>query len=149
MRGAVIGAARYEGLADDDDAVDRLFEWGELRLEPCHHHHAVGPMAGVVSSSMPAVVVKDEHSERVAHCTLNEGLGKVLRYGAYDNEVLERLSWMKRVLAPLLSKALERHGPVDLVALTAQALQMGDEGHNRNRAGTSLFVRTIAADLVE
>jgi hypothetical protein len=93
-------------------------------------------------------VLHDEEHGGSAYCTLNEGLGKVLRYGAYGGEVIDRLRWMQRVLGPLLRAAVLRHGPVDVRALIAQALQMGDEGHNRNRAGTSLLLREIAADLV-
>jgi hypothetical protein len=85
----------------------------------------------------------------VAYATLNEGLGKVLRYGAFDDEVVERLRWMERVLAPTLKEAINRHGPIDLQVLVAQALQMGDDGHNRNRAATSLFLRQIGAELLE
>src|SRR5438067_479343 len=105
-------------------------------------------MAGVVSPSMPVLVVDDvEHAAR-AFATLNEGLGKVLRFGAYDASVLERLRWMADTLGPALSRALAASGPLDLKMLTGQALQMGDECHNRNVAATSLFARLIAPALV-
>jgi len=149
LRGAIIGALLYEGWADDPDGAAALAASGEVDLAPCHAHGAVGPMAGVVSPSMPMYVVRDEESGTVARCTLNEGLGKVLRYGAYGPEVLDRLRWMERVLGPVLRAALRRHGPLDVRALGAQALQMGDELHNRNRAATALLLRTLAADLVE
>jgi hypothetical protein len=106
-------------------------------------------MAGIVSPSMPMYVIRDEEYGIEARCTLNEGLGKVLRYGAYGPDVIERLQWMEQVLAPVHRAALRAHGPIDIRALLAQALQMGDEGHNRNRAGTSLLVRELAADLAE
>ncbi|CAN5364928.1 DUF1116 domain-containing protein [soil metagenome] len=149
MRGALIGALLYEGLAADADEAVRMAERGDLALSPCHHHRTVGPMAGVVSPSMPLFELRDDTSGGTSYCTLNEGLGKVLRYGAYGAEVIDRLRWMERVLAPLLGAAVERHGPMDIRATVAQALQMGDEGHNRNRAGTSLFLREIVGDLVE
>jgi hypothetical protein len=149
LRGALLGAMLYEGLAASaDDAVAQLSS-GRIRLDSCHHRAAVGPMAGVVSPSMPMLAVADAGTGRRAFCTLNEGLGKVLRYGAYGPQVIERLRWMERVLGPLLRAAVRRHGPVDVKAIVAQMLQMGDEGHNRNRAGTSLFLREIVADLVE
>ena len=149
LRGAIIGAALYEGWARDPDAAAALAERGEIALAPCHEHGAVGPMAGVVSPSMPVYVVEDTAGGGRARCTMNEGLGKVLRYGAYGPEVIDRLHWMQRVLAPVQRAALEAHGPVDIRALVTQALQMGDEGHNRNRAGSSLFLRELAGDLVE
>ena len=147
LRGALIGAMLYEGLADHPDAAVELGP--SLELSPCHHHRSVGPMAGVISSSMPVAVVADGAGTGVAYATLNEGLGKVLRYGAFGDEVIERLGWMERVLGPTLQDVLRRHGPIDLQALIAQALQMGDDGHNRNRAVTSLFLREIGSYLVE
>lgn len=149
MRGALIGAMLLEGLAADaDEATDRLAE-GAVELRPCHEHAAVGPMAGVVSPSMWLLEVHDAEHGGTAYCSLNEGLGKVLRYGAYGPEVLERLRWMDRVLGPALAAALGRTGPIDLRALMAQALQMGDELHNRNRAATSLLLRALAPAVVE
>jgi len=148
MRGAVIGGLIYEGLAEDPQEAERLAGSGEIRFEPCHHHNAVGPMAGVMTASMPVWIVENEAFKNRAYCTLNEGLGKVLRYGAYSEEVIERLNWMRDALAPILQGALAAHGPLDLKTMIAQALQMGDEGHNRNRAGTSLLIRELAPFLV-
>lgn len=149
MRGALVGAALFEGLAEGPEHAEALFAGADgIALDPCHHHRAVGPMAGVVSPSMWMVLVEDaEHGGR-SYCSLNEGLGRVLRYGAYGPKVLERLRWMSAVLGPLLQAAVRRHGPVDLTAMIAQALQMGDELHNRNRAATSLLLREIGPDLV-
>ncbi len=146
MRGAIMGALLYEGIAASPEEAATLAASGRIELSPCHHHMAAGPMAGVVSPSMPVAVVED--GGRTAYATLNEGLGNVLRYGAYGPEVIERLRWMEQVLAPVVASALRITGPVDLRAITAQALQMGDDGHNRNRAGTSLFLRTLGAALV-
>lgn len=147
LRGALIGALLYEGRAADRDEAARLA--ATVPLSPCHHHHAAGPMAGVVSASMPLAVIEDPATGRRAYSTLNEGLGKVLRYGAYAPEVIDRLRWMESVLGPVLASALARTGPIDLGALIAQALQMGDDGHNRNRAGTSLLLRALGTALVE
>jgi hypothetical protein len=149
LRGAIVGALLYEDWATTPAEAERVASAGAIKLEPCHHHRAVGPMAGIVSPSMPMWVVDDSEYGGRAHCTLNEGLGKVLRYGAFAPEVIDRLRWMDAVLGPLLGEALRRHGPVDVRGLIAQALQMGDEGHNRNRAGTSLLVRELAGDIVE
>ena len=149
LRGAIIGAAVHEGIAADPEEAARLAERGGLRFGPCHDRGAVGPMAGVVSASMPVWIVENGAQGNRAFCTLNEGLGKVLRYGAYDTEVLDRLAWMRDVLARVLAAALARlDEPLDLRALIAQALQMGDEGHNRNRAGTSLLLRALLPALL-
>ncbi|SEU00111.1 YlbE family protein [Nonomuraea wenchangensis] len=149
LRGALIGAMLLEGRAGDERDAERRLAAGEAALRPCHEHGAVGPMAGVVSPSMWMFEVRDEEHGGLAYCSLNEGLGKVLRYGAYGPEVLERLRWMDEVLGPVLAATLAATGPLDLRALVAQALQMGDELHNRNRAATSLLLRELAPAVVE
>ncbi len=151
LRGAVIGGLLLEGRAETPEQAEHLAASGAVRFDPCHHHNAVGPMAGLITPSMPVWIVEDGGGHRAGnrtYCTLNEGLGKVLRYGAYAPEVIERLRFMADVLGPALGAALAERGPVDLKLLMAQALQMGDEGHNRNRAGTSLLFRELAAALV-
>ena len=148
MKGAVIGGLILEGLARTRQEAEAVAASGDILFEPCHHHSSVGPMAGVVTWSMPVWVLENKTFGNRAYCTLNEGLGKVLRYGAFSDEVLARLRWMAEDLGPALKKTLGRHGAIDMKSLIAQALQMGDEGHNRNRAGTSLFIREIAPDLV-
>jgi hypothetical protein len=147
-RGAVIGALIHEGLARDAAQAVAIAASGKIDFEPCHHHQTVGPMAGIVSASMPVWIIENTVFGNRAYATLNEGLGKVLRYGAYDEEVLARLRWMDAVLAPVMRAALDSHGPLDIGNLIAQALQMGDEVHNRNRAATSLLIRTLAPHLV-
>jgi hypothetical protein len=147
LRGAIVGACLYEGWAATPEEADGLASSGSIELAPCHDHGCAGPMAGIVSPSMPLWTVTDGNG-RTTRSTLNEGLGKVLRYGAFGPAVSERLAWMQRVLGPALAAALRRHGPVDAGSLIASMVAMGDEGHNRNRAGTSLLVRALAPDLV-
>lgn len=149
MRGALIGATLLEGLAPDATSASALLERGDIDLEPCHHRGAVGPMAGVVSPSMWVFVLEDLESGRRTHCTLNEGLGRVLRYGAFSDDVLDRLRWMSAVLGPVLRAAVRAHGPIDITAILSQMVQMGDEAHNRNRAGTLMIMRDLLPGAVE
>lgn len=149
MRGGVMGALVYEGLAKTPEEAAWLAKSSQIEFSPCHHHHAVGPMAGIVSPSMPVWIIRNEEFGNEAYCTQNEGLGQVLRYGAYGDEVIKRLNWMEEELYPALKAALEVSGPIDLRSLIAQALHMGDECHNRNKAGTSLLIRAIAPALGE
>ncbi|MFN2285550.1 MAG: DUF1116 domain-containing protein [Anaerolineae bacterium] len=148
-RGAIVGAAVYEGWAEDYEQAAAMAAAGEFTFDPCHHHHTVGPMAGIVSPSMPVFIVQNETFGNLTYGTQNEGLGRVLRYGAYGDDVLERLKWMEETLYPALKAALKATGPIDLRSIIAQALHMGDEVHNRNRAATSLFIRQIAPALIE
>ncbi len=145
LRGAMIGACLYEGWAQDAVEAETLLQSGAVRWEPCHHHGAVGPMAGVTSPSMQVYVVENVTHGNFAYSNLNEGYGKVLRYGAYSPEVLARLHWMNDVMGPLLAKALGRSGDgLDIRALLAESLHMGDEGHNRNKAGSLLYTTKLA-----
>jgi hypothetical protein len=147
MRGALLGAIQYEGWAADLGAAQALVEAGGITLQPCHSVNAVGPMAGLITPSMPLMVVENrEHGNR-AYCTLNEGLGKVLRYGANDASVLERLRWLQQVVAPALHTALQRADGIDLRVLMAQALLMGDEMHQRNVAVTALLGQSLLPHL--
>jgi hypothetical protein len=152
LRGALQGAMVFEGLAaDPDDAAAKLAA-GSVLLEPCHHRHAVGPMAGVVSPSMWVFELEDPVHGGRAWCSLNEGLGKVLRYGAYGPEVLDRLRWMSEVLGPLLAhsvRSVRDAGGIDVKAIVAQMIQMGDEGHNRNRAGTLMLLRELLPPMID
>jgi hypothetical protein len=148
LRGAVIGGLIYEGLAANEEEAIALASSGEITYDPCHHRDAVGPMAGVTTYSMPVWIVENKPFGNFAYCTLNEGLGKVLRYGAFSEEVITRLKWMEELLAPVLAEALDLSGEIDLKTMIAQVLQMGDEGHNRNKAGTSLLIRELAPYIV-
>ena len=153
LKGAIIGAMLYEGWASTPEEAEKMASKGEIEFDPCHHHHAVGPMAGVISPSMPVFIVENKTFNNKAYVTQNEGLGKVLRYGAYSQEVIDRLRWMEKVLYPVLNAGIKRaydsDNAIDLKNLIAQALHMGDELHNRNKAATSLFLRTIFPYLVE
>lgn len=149
QRGAVIGAIVYEGWASDYQQAEFLAASGEIDFEPCHHHHTVGPMAGIVSPSMPVFIVENEAYGNLAYSTQNEGLGRVLRYGAYGDDVIERLKWMESELFPTIRKVLLKTGPIALRSIIAQALHMGDEVHNRNRAATSLLIRQLAPYIIE
>ena len=145
MRGAIVGALIFEGLATDWDSAENLVASGEIKLEPCHEHNAVGPMAGVTSASMMVYVLENVTHGNMAYSNLNEGYGKVLRYGAYSEEVLAKLRWMNEVMGPALADALAASGDgIDIRALLAESLHMGDEGHNRNKAGSIMFTAKLA-----
>lgn len=149
LRGAVIGALLLEGLAKDERQAAAMAEGGEVAFAPCHEHSAVGPMAGVTSASMKVYVVENVTHGNKAYSNLNEGYGKVLRYGAYSPEVLNKLRWMNDVMGPLLAEAIGLGEGLDLRALLAEALHMGDEGHNRNKAGSLLYLKWLAPRIAQ
>ena len=149
LRGAVIGALLFEQRANTPEEAEALAASGTIQFSPCHEHCTVGPMAGIVSPSMPVFVVENKNGGNRTYATMNEGLGKVLRFGAYSEEVLSRLYWMREVLAPGIREAVRLSGGIDLKSIIAQALHMGDEVHNRNKAATSLLIRTLLPFLLQ
>jgi hypothetical protein len=144
LRGAVIGAMLFEGIARSEIEATSMAERGEIEFDSCHHHGAVGPMAGVISASMKVYVVENIEHGNKSFSNLNEGYGKVLRYGAYSEDVLRKLHWMNDVLGESLADALASSNGMDMRALIAEALHMGDEGHNRNKAGSLLYLKLVS-----
>ena len=147
MRGAAAGAAVLEGWARDLDEAEALAARGGIDFAPNHHHDAVGPMTGVTTRSMPVMVVENRTFGNRAYCTLNEGLGKVMRFGGNDQEVRARLRWIAEVLGPALGAALRSVGGVPLKGIVARGLAAGDEMHQRNVACTGLLLRELAPAL--
>jgi len=144
LRGAIVGAMLFEGIAKSEAEAGSMVERGEVEFDSCHHHGAVGPMAGVTSASMKVYVVENAEHGNKSFSNLNEGYGKVLRYGAYSEDVLKKLHWMNDVLGSALADALASSSGIDMRALIAEALHMGDEGHNRNKAGSLLYLKLLA-----
>ena len=149
MQGACIGACLFEGWAQDEKQALQLLESGQVEFIPCHSVNAVGPMGGITSANMPMIVVENVTHGNRAYCNLNEGIGKVMRFGAYGQEVLDRHRWMKESLGPALNDALKLFdNGIDLTALMAQAITMGDEFHQRNIAASALLLRTLSPKLI-
>jgi hypothetical protein len=149
MKGAIVGAILYEGWAENLARAEAMASSGDIVFEPCHHHNAVGPMAGIISPSMPVWMVTNTTTGNQAFSNFNEGLGKALRFGANGPDVITRLKWMGQVLAPALRASVELLGGIDLKPMMAQALHMGDEVHNRNAAASSLFLKRLISALLK
>ncbi len=149
LRGAVLGALVFEELADNLKEAEAIIENGEIEFTPCHERGAVGPMTGVVSPSMPVFVVDNITHGNRSFSTINEGLGKVLRFGAFDEEVIRNLEWIKDTLGPALKIALAQTEGINLNGIISRALHMGDECHNRNIASSSLFSRILVPFLLK
>lgn len=149
MKGAIVGAILYEGWAENLAKAEAMASSDDIAFEPCHHHNAVGPMAGIISPSMPVWMVTNTTNGDQAFCNFNEGLGKALRFGANGPDVITRLKWMEQILAPALRAGVEILGGVDLKPMMAQALHMGDELHNRNAAASALFLKRLISALLK
>ena len=144
MQGAAIGAALYEGWAETPEGAETLLAQGGVAFMPCNQAGGVGPMGGITSGSMPLLVVEERTGGGTAFCTFNEGVGRVLRFGANGPEVLDRLRWLRDVTGPALGAALRLGKGIDLRSIMGRALTMGDEMHQRNVAATLLLLREVA-----
>lgn len=145
MQGACIGASLFEGWAQNEDEAGRQLEKGDIKFMTCHSVDAVGPMGGITSGNMPVLIVENRSEGNRAYCTMNEGIGKVLRFGAYSDEVIQRLNWMKNILGPTLSKALKKtESGLNINVMMAKAITMGDEFHQRNIAASLIFLKEIS-----
>ncbi|CAH2713092.1 hypothetical protein BACCIP111895_00225 [Neobacillus rhizosphaerae] len=150
MRGAVTGAIVFEGLAKDLEEAAHLAASGEITFSPCHEHNCVGSMAGVTSASMYMHIVENKTYGNLAYTNLSEQLSKILRMGANDQSVIDRLIWMRDVFGPILSEAMKLNPDgIDLRLMLAQALHMGDECHNRNVAGTTLLIQALTPNILK
>ena len=150
MKGAVTGALVFEGLAKDLDEAYELAGSGEITYAPCHEHQSVGSMAGVTSASMWVHRVRNRTHGNLAFTNLSEQLSKILRFGANDRSVIDRLDWMRDVFGPVLAGAMALNPDgIDLRLMLSQALHMGDEAHNRNVAGTTLLIQALAPYILE
>ncbi len=147
MRGAVAGIAVFEGWAGDLEEAAAMAADGAFEFHPNHHFGTVGPMTGLTTRSQPVMVVANRAFGNLSYCTINEGLGKVMRFGGNDEEVLARLRWLRDVAGPLLAEALRSGEGIALKGLIARGLGMGDEMHQRNIACSSLLVRELAPAL--
>ena len=150
MQGSCVGAVLFEGWADTEETARQMLSAGEIRFIPCHHVSAVGPMGGITSAQMPVFTVENTTEGNRAFCSLNEGIGKVLRFGAYSEEVVARLAWMRDVLGPTLSRALgSLENGLALAPVMARAIAMGDEFHQRNIAASLVFLKEMSPIIVQ
>jgi len=149
MRGAIQGIAVFEGWARDLADADAKAAAGEFTFSPNHPFDAVGPMTGMTTISQPLLVVENRTFGNRAYCAINEGLGKVMRFGGNDAEVLNRLKWLRDSFGPALGRALRHTGGLPLKNIIARGLTMGDEMHQRNVACSGLTLRALAPALAE
>lgn len=145
IQGSCVGAVLFEGWASTEEEARQLLESDSIRLIPCHHVDAVGPMGGITSGNMPVLVVKNNTYDNIAYCQMNEGIGSVLRFGSYNSEVIKRLEWMRDELGPVLSECLQSlpYG-LSINPIISKAIAMGDEFHQRNIAASMIFMKEMS-----
>ncbi len=144
MKGAMIGGLLFEGKARTAEEAVNMLSSGKIEFAPCHEHMCTGPMAGVITPSQLVYVIENQTHGIKCFSNLNEGRGKVLRMGAYSDDVISKLHWMEEVLGPTLKTAIEAAGGIDVRAILSKALHMGDDGHNRLDAASVLWTTQLA-----
>lgn len=139
MKGAMIGACLFEGKAKTPEEAQKLLDSGKIEFSPCNDHMSSGPMAGVIAPSQLVYVVENRTHGITCYSNMNEGRGKVMRMGAYSDDVISKLRWMEEVVGPTIKTTLEEMGGIDIRAIIAKSLHMGDDGHNREDAASILI----------
>ena len=149
MQGSVIGALIYEGLANNEMEARKIAP--SMNFVPCHSFHAVGPMTGVFSANMPVIIVENKENGNIAYSPFNsQGRGKPFSFGAFEEDTQEMLRYLRDVMLPTLDKALKvRKEGIDLKVITAQALHMGDDCHNRLIAATGQLWKILVPELAK
>ena len=148
VKGAFIGALMFEGKAKNPEEAEKLLASGKIEFSPCNDHMCSGPMAGVIAPSQMVYVIENQTHGIRCYGNMNEGRGKVLRMGAYSQDVLDKLRWMETTLGPTLKAALEASGGIDIRAILSKSLHMGDDGHNREDAASVLWTVALAPHIV-
>lgn len=149
LKGAILGAIIYEGNATTLEEAQKLIDLDKIKFVSNHSMGCVGPMTGIITYSMPLWEVENTKYGNYAYCTFNEGLGKVMRFGANDESVINRLKWIENTLSKVIKKAVELSGPIELKVIMSKALSMGDEMHQRNIAASSLIARELMPFIVK
>ena len=145
QRGAVIGALLYENWVKTPEEAVRMAAEGKINFIPCNDADAVGGLAGITSPSMPVVVAVSADGRHRAFCRLWEPF---LVFGHYDQKTLLSLKWLENIFAPALKLGIERAGAVDISALIASALQMGDDTHSRKSAISLLLLKSLLPGVI-
>ncbi|MFY9967655.1 MAG: DUF1116 domain-containing protein [Nitrososphaeraceae archaeon] len=146
MRGAIVGTMIFEGFATSWNDALEVIRKGGIDFSSNHDHDAVGPMAGVISPSLPILVVKDRSNGKTCYARFVENR---VQFGLFDQESVKVLRYWSENLSPPLGKAIRKSKGIDLKPMMARALHMGDELHNRPAAGTLLFASTILPHLLK
>jgi hypothetical protein len=150
QRRSILYAAVYEGLADTVAAAEHGLDSGRIVVHSTQQHQCIGSVAGIYTASMPVLVVRDDTYGGTAFCNLYEGKSRHrLNYGSYNDEVRAGLRWLENTMAPVLSSALELHGPMPLRPIMTRALRLGDELHSRNTAASMLFERELTSSFIK
>ena len=146
LRGAIVGTMIFEELAENWEDAIKLIESRQIEFSPSDDHSSVGPMAGVISPSMPVLIVKNQ---TFGNTNFGRFVENKVQYGVFSKDAVQVLRFWAKTLGPVLGKAIRASNGIDLKLLMAKALHMGDELHNRSIAGTTLFTNVLATYLID
>ena len=143
LRRSMRAAAVAEGWAADVTAAEAMLAAGDIRLDAANDHRTVVPMATALGPTTPVWVVENRAGGTRAFAPVGQGPGDVAWFGRDSDAAVARLVFLREVAQPRLARVLDRLGEVDVLALAAQGVQMGDDVHMRTQACTNLLIRSM------
>ena len=144
-RRGMANACLFEGWAKTAGEAEAMLSRGEVRVAAAMDYATVGSGAGIVTASVPLLVVEDRTTGLRAGVFPGEGRfgGGFCGWGVYSPEIAANLAYMRDRLFPPLVSVLRDAGGFPLRALFAEAIRMGDELHSCQKAIDYLFTRAI------
>ena len=147
LRRSMRAATVAEGWAADVEQADRLLAEHEITLSPATDHATVVPMATAMGPTSPVFVVENEAGDTRAHSPINQGPGETAWFGRETDTAIARLRFLREVAGPMLQHVIAAAGPIDVLALAAQGVQIGDDVHMRTQGTTNLLIRNLLPHL--
>jgi Protein of unknown function (DUF1116) len=141
LRRSMQAAAVAEGWAATPAEAGELLGSERIGLSPANAHRVVVPMATALGPGAPLYVVANEAGGTTAFAPISQGPGEVAWFGCATDASIARLVFLREIAAPVIAGVLRRGGPVDVLAIVAQAVTMGDDVHVRTQAATNLLIK--------
>lgn len=148
VRRSMRAATVAEGWAKDVETADRLLAEGSVALAAANDHGTVVPMASAIGPTTPVWIAENAESGTVGFAPVNQGPGDVPWFGRESPAAIERLIFLREVAQPRIAQILKESGPIDILSLASQGVQMGDDVHMRTQATTNLLIRDVLTSIV-
>ena len=159
-RRSMVNACLFEGWAKTVAEAETLLSRGEVKCEAAYDYATDGSGYGIITKSVPLLVVEDRDYGSRAGLFPAEGRfgGGFCGWGVYSEDIAANLKWMRDTLFAELVAVLKDAGGFPMRDLFVEARRMGDELHSCQKAIDALFTRAIvpyalkcrnSADLLE
>lgn len=137
-------AILFEGWAQDQASALKFLESTKIQLLAAQDFDVVVPLAGVVSPSMFVLEIQDaKNPQQRSYAALNEGMQWCTRLGIFDLDMLPHLHWLHGDFSHWLQQLITPQQPMELTKIMQQSLTLGDDGHARTQAASTLLAAKI------